>query len=320
MSEHPPALVSRGQTFVTSVINEVMRSPDWSSTAIFLAWDDWGGFYDHVQPPVVDANGYGMRVPALVISPYAKRGYVDHQVLSFDAYLKFIEDDFLARAAARPEDRRPPRPAARRAGEREDPRRPRARTSTSRRAPRAPLLLPLHPKFAVSYSAADGCAGHKDEELELDVESLAYGGNGVARLNGFVVFVRRGLPGDRVRARVTKVKRSHAEALATEVVRPGPAARRGAVRALPGVRRLPLPGSRVRGAARAEAGAGARRVPAARAGSPSRRSRRSSRASPRSSTTATRSSTRSRAPRTGRRSASTARAAGTRCSTSRSAG
>src|SRR5918911_2399099 len=62
----------------------------------------------------------------------------------------------------------------------------------------------------------------KDQEVELDVESLAYGGNGVARLNGFVVFVRRGLPGDRVRARVTKVKRSHAEALATEVLRPGP--------------------------------------------------------------------------------------------------
>ncbi|HEY8315621.1 MAG TPA: 23S rRNA (uracil(1939)-C(5))-methyltransferase RlmD [Gaiellaceae bacterium] len=62
----------------------------------------------------------------------------------------------------------------------------------------------------------------KDQELELDVESLAYGGNGVARHNGFVVFVRRGLPGDRVLARVTKVKRSHAEALATEVLRPGP--------------------------------------------------------------------------------------------------
>jgi 23S rRNA (uracil1939-C5)-methyltransferase len=62
----------------------------------------------------------------------------------------------------------------------------------------------------------------KGEELELDVESLAYGGNGVARLDGFVVFVRRGLPGDRVRARVTKVKRSHAEALAIEVLRPGP--------------------------------------------------------------------------------------------------
>src|SRR5438045_8652980 len=62
----------------------------------------------------------------------------------------------------------------------------------------------------------------KDEELELDIESVAYGGNGVARLNGYVVFVRRGLPGDRVRARVTKVKRSHAEALATEILRAGP--------------------------------------------------------------------------------------------------
>src|SRR5215203_1427270 len=60
----------------------------------------------------------------------------------------------------------------------------------------------------------------KDEEIELQVDSLAYGGNGVARLNGFVVFVRRGLPGDRVRARVTKVKRGFAEALATEVLEP----------------------------------------------------------------------------------------------------
>ena len=62
----------------------------------------------------------------------------------------------------------------------------------------------------------------KDQLLDLDVESLAYGGNGGARTNGFVVFVRRGLPGDRVRARVTKVKRSHAEALAVEVLQPGP--------------------------------------------------------------------------------------------------
>src|SRR2546426_7594542 len=62
----------------------------------------------------------------------------------------------------------------------------------------------------------------KDQELELKIDSLAYGGNGVARLNGFVVFVRRGLPGDRVRARVTKVKRNHAEALAVEVLEPGP--------------------------------------------------------------------------------------------------
>ena len=94
-SEHPPALVSTGQSYVTGLINTIMRSPDWPSTAIFLAWDDWGGFYDHVAPPTVDANGYGLRVPGIVISPYAKHHYIDHQTLSFDAYLKFIEDDFL---------------------------------------------------------------------------------------------------------------------------------------------------------------------------------------------------------------------------------
>jgi phospholipase C len=95
VSEHPPALVSDGQSYVTSLIDAVMAGPDWSSTAIFLAWDDWGGFYDHVAPPTVDGSGYGLRVPGIVISPYAREGYVDHQTLSFDAYLKFIEDDFL---------------------------------------------------------------------------------------------------------------------------------------------------------------------------------------------------------------------------------
>jgi phospholipase C len=94
-SEHPPALVSTGQAHTTSLINAAMESPDWNSTAIFLTWDDWGGFYDHVVPPVADINGYGLRVPGLVISPYAKKGYIDHQTLTFDAYLKFIEDVFL---------------------------------------------------------------------------------------------------------------------------------------------------------------------------------------------------------------------------------
>lgn len=75
-----------------------MAGPDWSSTAIFLAWDDWGGFYDHVAPPNVDQNGYGLRVPALVISPYAKSGYIDHQALSFDVYLKFIEERAISRS------------------------------------------------------------------------------------------------------------------------------------------------------------------------------------------------------------------------------
>ena len=95
VSEHPPGRVSLGQSYVTTLINTLMTGPQWKSTAIFLAWDDWGGFYDHVRPPGVDQNGYGLRVPGLVISPYARRGYIDHQTLSFDAYVKFIEDDFL---------------------------------------------------------------------------------------------------------------------------------------------------------------------------------------------------------------------------------
>ena len=95
VSDHPSASIHAGQDYVTGLINEIMQSPEWESTVIFLAWDDWGGFYDHVVPPRVDENGYGLRVPALMLSPYAKRGLIDHQTLSFDAYLKFIEDIFL---------------------------------------------------------------------------------------------------------------------------------------------------------------------------------------------------------------------------------
>jgi phospholipase C len=107
-SEHPPALVSNGQAYATGVINAIEQGPDWGSTAIFLTWDDWGGFYDHVPPPTVDAQGYGIRVPALVISPYARRGYIDHQTLSHDAHVKFIEDDFIGGARIDPQtDGRP---------------------------------------------------------------------------------------------------------------------------------------------------------------------------------------------------------------------
>ncbi|HYM96220.1 MAG TPA: alkaline phosphatase family protein, partial [Candidatus Sulfotelmatobacter sp.] len=115
VSEHPTALVSAGQTYVTTLINAIMNSADWSSTAIFLAWDDWGGFYDHVAPPSVDQNGYGLRVPGIVISPYARQGFIDHQTLSFDAYVKFIEDDFLGGQRLDPKtDGRPdPRPTVR---------------------------------------------------------------------------------------------------------------------------------------------------------------------------------------------------------------
>jgi phospholipase C len=123
-----------------------MRSPDWSSTAIFLTWDEWGGFYDHVQPPVGNGLAWGLRVPALVISPYARTGYVDHQTLSFDAYLKFIEDDFLhgqrinPRTDGRPDSRPHVFEAAGILG-----------NLTSdfnfRQKPRPPLILPLHPPY-----------------------------------------------------------------------------------------------------------------------------------------------------------------------------
>ncbi|MDP9329935.1 MAG: phospholipase [Actinomycetota bacterium] len=94
-SEHPPSSIGRGQAWVTGVVDAVMRSPNWKSSAIFLSWDDWGGFYDHVRPPTVNGQGLGLRVPGIVISPYARTGLIDHQQLSTASYLRFIEDDFL---------------------------------------------------------------------------------------------------------------------------------------------------------------------------------------------------------------------------------
>jgi Phosphoesterase family len=145
VSEHPPeSLVSVGEAYVTTLINAIMRSPCWPSTAVFLSWDDWGGVYDHVVPPNIDQNGYGLRVPGLVISPYARAGYIDHQELSHDAYLKFIEDDFLSSERLNPAtDGRP------------DPR-PDVRENASglgsllsdfnfNQQPRAPLILSAHP-------------------------------------------------------------------------------------------------------------------------------------------------------------------------------
>ncbi len=95
--EHPPDDIGDGQAWVTRLVNAVMQGPpeQWMRTAIFITWDDWGGFYDHVEPEFVDENGYGLRVPSLLISPWARPGLIDHQTLSFDAYLKLIEDRFL---------------------------------------------------------------------------------------------------------------------------------------------------------------------------------------------------------------------------------
>ena len=146
VSDHPPAWITAGQTYVTSLINSIMRSKDWSSTAIFLTWDDWGGFYDHVKPPTVDGQGYGLRVPGLVISPYAKQGYIDHQNLSFDAYLKFIEDDFLhgQRIDPRTDGRPDSRPNVR---ENQPILGNLARDFNFNQKARPPAILPLHPPF-----------------------------------------------------------------------------------------------------------------------------------------------------------------------------
>jgi phospholipase C len=80
--------------YVTGLVNAVMQSPEWNSTAIFITWDDWGGYYDHVVPPKVDEFGYGIRVPGLVISPYAKQGYIDHKTYSFESWLKIVEERY----------------------------------------------------------------------------------------------------------------------------------------------------------------------------------------------------------------------------------
>ncbi len=146
VSEHPTSKISAGQTYVTTLINTIMRSPDWKSTAIFLAWDDWGGFYDNVRPPKVDANGYGFRVPGIVISPYARRGYIDHQRLSFDAFAKFIEDDFMNSARLDPKtDGRPdPRPTVR---ENVPGLGNLVNDFDFKQPPSPPLLLPTHPKW-----------------------------------------------------------------------------------------------------------------------------------------------------------------------------
>ena len=74
------------------MLNSLMQGPDWSSTAVFLTWDDFGGFYDHVAPQQVDGYGLGFRVPLLVISPYAKHGYIDHTQFEFSSFLRFAED------------------------------------------------------------------------------------------------------------------------------------------------------------------------------------------------------------------------------------
>ena len=80
--------------YVSYLVNQVMKSQFWQSSAIIITWDDYGGFYDHVPPPQVDAYGEGFRVPTLVISPWAKHGFTDHTQYELASLLRLAEDNF----------------------------------------------------------------------------------------------------------------------------------------------------------------------------------------------------------------------------------
>lgn len=93
-SDHPLAASNAGPAWVSSIVNSIGSSQYWSNTAIFITWDDWGGWYDNVPPPQLDVMGLGFRVPLIVVSPYAKHGYVSHVQHEFGSIVKFVEKDF----------------------------------------------------------------------------------------------------------------------------------------------------------------------------------------------------------------------------------
>jgi phospholipase C len=92
-SDHPGS-GNEGPDWVASIVNAIGNSPYWNSTAIFISWDDWGGWYDHVSPTKVDDMGPGFRVPLLIVSPYAKQGYITHHFHEASGFIKFIEHNF----------------------------------------------------------------------------------------------------------------------------------------------------------------------------------------------------------------------------------
>ena len=94
-SDHPgPGATAEGPDWVASIVNAIGKSQFWASTAIFITWDDWGGWYDHVNPPQVDQMGLGFRVPLIVVSPYAKPGYISHRIHEFSGFLRYAEEVF----------------------------------------------------------------------------------------------------------------------------------------------------------------------------------------------------------------------------------
>ncbi|HEY7994816.1 MAG TPA: alkaline phosphatase family protein [Candidatus Eremiobacteraceae bacterium] len=107
-SDHPKTNRDVGPSWVASVVNAIGESPYWNSTAIFITWDDWGGWYDHVPPQQLDKFGLGFRVPLIVVSPYARHGYVSHTQHEFGSIVRFTEETFglpsLGQTDARADD------------------------------------------------------------------------------------------------------------------------------------------------------------------------------------------------------------------------
>jgi phospholipase C len=101
-SDHPATHSDKGPSWVASVVNAIGSGPDWKSTAVVVLWDDWGGWYDDAKPPQLDFAGLGIRVPCLIISPYARAGYVSHTQYEFGSILKFVEDTFGLPPLGRP--------------------------------------------------------------------------------------------------------------------------------------------------------------------------------------------------------------------------
>jgi len=94
-SDHADINDGSGPSWVASIVNAIGNSSYWSNTAIFITWDDWGGWYDHVPPPsIINSYEYGFRVPLIVVSPFAKPGYVSHVTHDFGSILKFIEETY----------------------------------------------------------------------------------------------------------------------------------------------------------------------------------------------------------------------------------
>ena len=93
-TEHPISDLSLGERATRTMLHSLMQSDSWENSALFITYDDWGGWYDHVPPPQIDDRGYGFRVPALLVSPYARMGHIDHTLLDHTSILKFIEENW----------------------------------------------------------------------------------------------------------------------------------------------------------------------------------------------------------------------------------